>query len=665
MSGVAAVVANTGNPFIDALAGTSWLQIGLDRTIEYYFYQGLGTLTWSSAERAAFTAALRTWSNVADVQFVEVTNIARADLIETIVSPGVFGPGVVGQHGPPAYYSFGFFARDDGDLSPRAGSYVFETFVHEIGHGLGLAHPHDNGLGTGIFPGVTNAFDTGSFGLNQTIYTVLSYNEFGLPGVNSGYTSGPGAFDIAAIQYLYGANTTYRTGNDTYALESVIGANAQYLTIWDAGGTDAITYSGSNTVEIDLRPATLRNEVGGGGFLSQSRLAVGGFTIANGAVIENASGGSGNDTITGNDADNVLNGNGGNDTLFGGGGNDTLDGGAGSDVLEGGTGNDRLFGGTGDDTLDGGAGADRVAGGTGNDRYIVVDAIDTIVENANEGTDQVDAFTSFSLATYANVENVSLLGTANTNATGNARANILTGNGGANVLEGGAGDDTLNGGLGNDTLNGGAGNDLYLLLDASNDAIIDTGGIDTVRSSLTRSLQPYTTIENLDLSIATGAVNGTGNALANVLTGNASANALFGLAGNDTIDGGAGNDMIYGGAGNDRLFGGAGFDNFVFNFTPNTSSNRDTIFDFFAPQDSIVLDRSIFTALGLTGGTINAGQFWASTTGFAHDADDRIIYNTLTGVLTYDTNGFGVGGSVQFAVLQGRPSISFADFIVI
>ena len=102
--------------------------------------------------------------------------------------------------------------------------------MHELGHGLGLAHPHDNGGGSTIWPGVTGPFNSyGTNNLNQGIFTVMSYNDgwdqvqdpLGIGLTTYGFVGGPMAFDIAAIQYLYGANMSYHTGGDTYTLPDV------------------------------------------------------------------------------------------------------------------------------------------------------------------------------------------------------------------------------------------------------------------------------------------------------------------------------------------------------------------------------------------------------------------------------------------------------------
>ena len=124
-----------------------------------------------------------------------------------------------------------------------------------------------------------------------------------------------------------------------------------------------------------------------------------------------------------------------------------------------------LAGGSGDDTLDGGKGVDTLSGGLGDDTMIVDDPRDIIQERAGEGSDTVLAYCTFSIAGFANVENLTLMNplvasaSKDFNAMGNNLANVITGNDGKNALNGGAGADTLSGGAGDDTLEGGAGAD--------------------------------------------------------------------------------------------------------------------------------------------------------------------------------------------------------------
>ncbi|MEJ5864766.1 calcium-binding protein [Pseudomonas farsensis] len=241
-----------------------------------------------------------------------------------------------------------------------------------------------------------------------------------------------------------------------------------------------------------------------------------------------------------------------------------LSGEDGDDHLVGGKGNDTLIGGAGDDVLDGGAGADTLAGGTGNDTYIVDNIKDVIIENEGEGTDTVQSSITWALG--ANLEHLTLTGSAAINGTGNAGDNILIGNSARNVLTGGAGNDTLDGGAGIDTLSGGTGDDNYVVdllvkgtgakaTVALEDTITEKAneGTDTLTLRMgsdaiaafagTAALTLAANLENLDASL-TGALklNLTGNAANNTLTGNDADNVLDGKAGIDTLIGGKGND---------------------------------------------------------------------------------------------------------------------------
>lgn len=243
------------------------------------------------------------------------------------------------------------------------------------------------------------------------------------------------------------------------------------------------------------------------------------LTLTGTAAISGTGNGSANELV-GNDANNSLSGAGGDDWLSGGGGDDQLNGGSGSDVM---------------------------FGGLGNDTYTVDNVGDQVMEDADEGDDLVNSSVSFSLSD--NVERLTLTGSSAINGTGNDLDNVLTGNSGNNTLTGGAGNDTLDGGSGNDTMVGGLGDDIYVV-GATGDIVTEAAneGIDTVKSGVTYTLGAN--VENLTLT-GTTAINGTGNALDNVLIGNSKNNTLTGGAGNDTLDGGAGTDTMVGGLGDD------------------------------------------------------------------------------------------------------------------
>lgn len=308
---------------------------------------------------------------------------------------------------------------------------------------------------------------------------------------------------------------------------------------------------------------------------------------------------------TGDAGDNVITGNSGINTLTGNDGNDTLDGGLGADIMIGGIGNDiyivnvtgdvvsenaaegtdtiitnatftltgnienlilsgtAAINGTGDggvnvitgnsavnilsglggnDTLDGGAGADNMNGGLGNDLFIVDNIGDKVTEGTAGGTDTVRSSVSFTLA--ANVENLTLTGTGNINATGNGDVNILLGNSGNN---------TLNGGAGADFMNGGAGNDVYIL-DNALDIVADSSGIDTIQANFLIDLNLNPSIENAILT-GTAAINAIGTAVANTLTGNSAVNTLTGGDGDDVYYASS-NDVIVelNAGGNDTLY---------------------------------------------------------------------------------------------------------------
>lgn len=243
--------------------------------------------------------------------------------------------------------------------------------------------------------------------------------------------------------------------------------------------------------------------------------------------------------------DPVLIGTSESETISGLAGNDTLYAGAGHDVIDLGADSDLVFAGDGNDTIDGGAGDDVLVGQLGDDTFLIDSVSDTVAENAAEGNDTVQVTFSYTLA-ISNVENVTLLGSSNINATGDSLDNILTGN------------------SGNNTLTGGAGNDTYVIGQGGTDVLVESSGTDSVQSSASHTLA--TDFENLTL-LGSGNINGTGNTGNNTIAGNSGNNTLNGISGTDMLSYANAAALVYvdmvngtasGGAGNDVL---SNFDN--------------------------------------------------------------------------------------------------------
>ena len=369
---------------------------------------------------------------------------------------------------------------------------------------------------------------------------------------------------------------------DTLTLRAILAGGA-VLPTWLAFNASTRTFTGtpSNTASGVLSIQVSATDVAGAVVTTGFSLDITNFINGTTAA----------DTLTGTAARDVIYGLAGNDTINGGAGADTMVGGLGNDaytvddvgdtVVEllgegtdtvnasvsytladnveiltltgassvnatGNALNNTLNGNAGNNVLNGGAGADTMVGGAGNDTYYVDNAGDITTEAANAGTDTVIASVNWTLGT--NIENLTLAGLSNINATGNAVANVLTGNAGNNVLNGGAGADTMLGGAGDDTY----------VVDVVGDVVTENlnEGIDLVQAGIAYTLGAN--VENLTLT-GGGAINGTGNGLANVLVGNTGTNILTGGAGNDTLDGKAGADSLVGGTGNDTYLLGRGY----------------------------------------------------------------------------------------------------------
>ncbi|MHC5761790.1 beta strand repeat-containing protein [Nostoc sp.] len=395
-------------------------------------------------------------------------------------------------------------------------------------------------------------------GGSSTATVNLTINQI-TPPINgtSGADNLTGTVNMDIISGLQGNDTLQGLGDD----DTLDGGDGNDFLDGGTGTDSLIGGKGNDTYTVDNIGDTIIEGLNAGTDLVKSSVSwVLGNNLENltltGSSVINGTGNSLNNILIGNTGANILSGDNGNDNLFGDSGNDTL------------------LGGAGNDTLDGGLGSDSLDGGIGNDIYIVDNLNDSIIEGLNAGTDLVKSSVNWVLAD--NLENLTLTGSGAINGTGNNLKNILIGNTAANILSGGdgndsliggagndtllggAGDDTLDGGTGIDSLNGGAGNDIYTV-DNLSDTITEglNAGTDLVKSSVTLALADN--LENLTLT-GSGAINGTGNSLDNILIGNTGANILSGGDGNDSLIGGAGNDTLLGGTGDDTLDGGAGID---------------------------------------------------------------------------------------------------------
>ena len=508
------------------------------------------SLGWDANATTAARAALDVFEFYTNFTFNIVGTAAAADwVLSTFDEAPVDGSVLLGQMFFPSagtqYAQFNSNSAASWTAGGLAvGGAAFTTLLHEFGHGMGLGHPHDTGGGSDILAGVSGSSSTGLFDLNQGVFSVMSYNDGWSAGPNGGPTSssfgwsgGLGALDIAALQQMYGAGPSTNTGATSYALSSANASGTYYSAIWDTGGTDEITYSGSAAATIDLREATLQYDAGGGGYVSYVAGILGGLTIANGVVIENASGGSGNDTITGNAASNVLTGNGGNDTV------------------------------------DGGAGVDYFAlSGNSLSDYSVTDNGDgtfTVVHNG-AGSDGTD--------TLSNIEFLRINGTDHAIATAGPsfteNADIYTAGPGDDILNALGGNDEVHGGAGNDTIDGGSGAD-DLFGDADNDILIGSTGSDDLDGGSGTDTASFEgagagVVANLLTGVGTSGdaagdtyvaiENLTGSGFADTLTGSSGNNFLFGGNGSDILRGQPGTDTLEGGAGGDVLHGGSGTD---------------------------------------------------------------------------------------------------------
>ncbi|MBL0318597.1 MAG: hypothetical protein IPP74_04805 [Alphaproteobacteria bacterium] len=398
------------------MSGYSWTgTAGKSADVSFSFADMAGDSmsAFTSEQKTSAIAAMQAWANVANITFTE-NNLHNGASANILYGKEDLPPYVLGETTRYSYgnnkLAFADVAIDIQETGFTPGGSGYLTMLHEVGHALGFDHPGNYGQGeTPPFAPVAE---------DSTDLTVMSYYNGTYTHYNDINPTGPMLYDIAAMQFLYGANHNYHSGNDTYVMD---GHKAAYA-LWDGNGVDSLdasSYLGDSV--LDLREG--KDNVN---HLGQSAV-----WCAFGANIENATSGAGNDLINGNSLNNSLSGNAGNDTISGNEGNDTLSGGIGNDSLQGNAGNDSLLGGDGNDFLRGGKDNDFLQGNTGNDIL------------------------------YGDIGNDTVFG-----GQGN------------DMLHGGDGIDFLYGDKGGDTLFGEAGNDYFVFnnADGGHDYIQDFAG---------------------------------------------------------------------------------------------------------------------------------------------------------------------------------------------
>ena len=331
-------VTPTGILAVDAVdGGTIWSTTSLTYSFptSASFYTGAygsgeplsNFKAFTPVQQAAVTSALAMYSSVSNLTFTQITESSTKTA--TLRYAESDKPGTAWAYFPSSSPEGGdaWFNNSTHRFdNPAPGNYAWVAMIHETGHALGLKHPHDSVGSFGAIPA----------NLDSLEYSVMSYRSYAGASTSGGYTNGAFGYpqtlmmyDIAAIQYMYGANFNFNAGNTVYkwspttgqefingVAQTAPGGNTIFMTIWDGGGNDTYDFSNYTTsLKIDLQPGSWTTaSTGQLADLGNGHVAIG--NIANAllyqnnptSLIENAIGGSGNDTITGNTANNRAHG---------------------------------------------------------------------------------------------------------------------------------------------------------------------------------------------------------------------------------------------------------------------------------------------------------------------------------------------------------------------
>ena len=693
--------------------------VGANNGVLYYDYNGFAGVAGPVNDPDGLTLVQRDLVDAALDYYGEILGI---NFILNSAPPGgvdiYFGNADSGNYANHSLYGSGNGTADHRYIdyawinlsvsSTSINSQAYETTVHELGHVFGLGHqgPY-NFSATFVETDTAPNYGNGTnLWLNDSeLVSVMTYFDLNEnPHVDGSWVNQftPMQADHIALQRYYG-NSAF-SGNTTYGFNTNITstpladlatlATTSAFSITDTGGTDTLDFSGyafDQTINLGYASegssSTLASSVGG---------EINNMTIAVGTIIENALGGSGDDTIIGNNANNVLTGNAGNDVIKGIGGGDTLYGNAGADTMDGGDGNDFLYGANGVDgsgdlssnEMSGGDGNDFLRGGDGDDELDGGDDNDEVRGNAGNdsmdggaGIDEADYYYATSGVTVNLATGLASGGDGNDTLANfeniggsNSHGDSLTGNSGANVILGLGGNDTINDGGGSDSVNGGSGNDRIVMGDSSANGDIYDGssGTDTFDAS------HYTWAVNvtIDLTAESWSFNGNseqvlnfeniegansnstvyeilrGSAGANVINGNGGTDYVYGLDGSDTMDGGSGNDYLNGGTGIDDVSGGTGDDTIT-----HFDAGADT-YDGGAGIDLLINTVSLAqgVVIDLLTGLYTFGSFtlsWANFENYdgagAGTASSEDIYGTNDANFLQTAGGtneiFGLGGA--------------------